>query len=711
MKKRIVRMMSVLLAVVMLFGLMPTVSLAGPSEEMIDYAGVFVGYPMAGEHPSVQPLPTDPNEACFTVEDCAYITNSGYGRRLFEDECFEAGETYRVQIHLVAANGFEFSQDTWCEINDRDASADLIRSNEAWFSVLLTAVSETVTLRFDANLPGVTPPAPVEVPLGGTLWDAVRNFDEISLPDQPYEQFYGWALDPFAEEWDYYPGSAPVTEETTLFAIWTRCVNKVELFVELPENMLIEDVNEATIHTPRDVDYEVYPANFWTRRQDIGNYDLIYCAPFEKGKTYYSSAYVYTDVAGELPEVLVYGAKKLEVRRVHNYEIQVDYSVTIPAGSSITSGSFWINTPKAGESAGQVFAEPVSLTPGLGMNGDYWYESPAVTFTEPFTGSFEPGKTYYTLVSVGSPYEINWQNLKLTPLGENVEIVEYVDLASWYAIPNYVGAVVAVTIPEYYEFIVEVPYGGGKFRYDRGDFWTTIMDFGEPEGPVTLEARPDGEHLFKMWYDAKTFQRLSKDAVYSFQLDRDVHIRAEFVERLPFEDVGAWDYFYEPVQWAIHHDPVITGGKDDTHFAPKDPCTREQIVTFLWKAVNAPEPQSAENPFSDVKPGKYYYKAVLWANEKGVTGGVGDGKFGVGKTCTREQAMVFLWKAAGAPEPQSTENPFRDVKAGKYYYKAVLWAVENGVTSGTGNGVFGVGKTCTRAQIITFLYKVFGPKG
>ena len=238
------------------------------------------------------------------------------------------------------------------------------------------------------------------------------------------------------------------------------------------------------------------------------------------------------------------------------------------------------------------------------------------------------------------------------------------------------------------------------------------MDFAAvEEGPVTLEAKPDPEHLFKMWYDAKTFERLSKDAVYSFQLDRDMHIRAEFVERLPFEDVGAWDYFYEPVQWAIHHDPVITGGKDDTHFAPKDPCTREQIVTFLWKAVNAPEPQSAENPFSDVKPGKYYYKAVLWANEKGVTGGVGDGKFGVGKTCTREQAMVFLWKAAGAPEPQSTENPFRDVKAGKYYYKAVLWAVENGVTSGTASGVFGVGKTCTRAQIITFLYKVFGPKG
>ena len=112
-----------------------------------------------------------------------------------------------------------------------------------------------------------------------------------------------------------------------------------------------------------------------------------------------------------------------------------------------------------------------------------------------------------------------------------------------------------------------------------------------------------------------------------------------------------------------------------------------------------------------MKPGKYYYKAVLWANENGITGGVGDGKFGVGRTCTREQAVSFLWKAAGSPEPESTELSFTDVKPGKYYCKAIAWAVENGVTTGSGGGKFGVGKTCTRAQIITFLYKAFGPKG
>ncbi|MBR3077344.1 MAG: 5'-nucleotidase C-terminal domain-containing protein [Oscillospiraceae bacterium] len=173
-----------------------------------------------------------------------------------------------------------------------------------------------------------------------------------------------------------------------------------------------------------------------------------------------------------------------------------------------------------------------------------------------------------------------------------------------------------------------------------------------------------------------------------------------------FEDVqDPGKYYYAPVYWAYDHEPQITGGKTDTLFGVKAPCTREQIVTFLWKAYGAEQPTNTDNPFTeDVKEGKYYFKAVMWAKEKGITGGVTNTKFGVGKPCTREQAVTFLWKAAGAPEPKLTENPFEDVVPGKYYYKAVLWAFENGVTGGVSETKFGVGKTCTRAQIVTFLY-------
>ena len=183
---------------------------------------------------------------------------------------------------------------------------------------------------------------------------------------------------------------------------------------------------------------------------------------------------------------------------------------------------------------------------------------------------------------------------------------------------------------------------------------------------------------------------------------------AHWTDINPFVDVAEGKYYYDAVLWAYYHDPQITGGTDKTHFSPGQTCTREQIVTFLWKACGAPEPTMTINPFSDVMENKYYYKAVLWAVQNGITGGVGDGKFGVGQPCTREQAMTFLWKASGSPEPKSNNNPFSDVKSGKYYYKAILWAVENKITSGVSENQFGVGQSCTRGQIVTFLYKAMG---
>ena len=178
----------------------------------------------------------------------------------------------------------------------------------------------------------------------------------------------------------------------------------------------------------------------------------------------------------------------------------------------------------------------------------------------------------------------------------------------------------------------------------------------------------------------------------------------KIIDKNPFADVKPGKYYYTPVLWSYYHDPQITNGTDDTHFSPNKDCTRAQIVTFLWKAAGAPEPETSNNPFTDVKEGKYYYKAVLWAVENGVTNGVSADTFGVNQPCKREQAVTFLWKFAGSPEPKTAENPFADVKEGKFYYKAVLWALENEVTNGVSANQFGVGKTCTRGQIVTFLY-------
>ena len=173
----------------------------------------------------------------------------------------------------------------------------------------------------------------------------------------------------------------------------------------------------------------------------------------------------------------------------------------------------------------------------------------------------------------------------------------------------------------------------------------------------------------------------------------------------PFTDVSSSAYYYEPVLWAV--EKSITGGTSATTFSPNASCTRGQIVTFLWAAAGRPSPVSSKNPFTDVKQSDYYYKAVLWSVENGITSGISATKFGPNQTCTRCQAVTFLWAAKGRPDPKSTGNSFSDVKESDYYCKAVLWAVENGITSGVGGGKFGSGNTCTRGQIVTFLYKAF----
>ncbi len=178
----------------------------------------------------------------------------------------------------------------------------------------------------------------------------------------------------------------------------------------------------------------------------------------------------------------------------------------------------------------------------------------------------------------------------------------------------------------------------------------------------------------------------------------------------PFTDVPDGEYYAESVGWAINHGPAVTMGTSDTTFEPNATCTRGQIVTFLWRALGEPAPTIKANPFTDVKTDDYFYSAVLWAVENGVTQGVDATHFGPNQGCTRGQVVTFMWRAFGQPEPTTTTNAFTDVKADQYYYKAVLWAVENGITKGTSDTTFEPNATCTRGQIVTFLCRGMVPE-
>ena len=171
-----------------------------------------------------------------------------------------------------------------------------------------------------------------------------------------------------------------------------------------------------------------------------------------------------------------------------------------------------------------------------------------------------------------------------------------------------------------------------------------------------------------------------------------------------FADMPAkGNWAHDPIDWAVSNE--ITNGTSASTFSPEEGCTRAQVVTFLWRAAGQPAPTSSTNPFTDVKPGAYYYNAVLWAVEKGITNGTSDTTFSPDETCTRAQIVTFLWRYEGQPAPTSTNNPFADVRTSAYFGSAVLWAVEKGITNGTSATTFDPEDTCTRAQVVTFLYR------
>lgn len=173
-----------------------------------------------------------------------------------------------------------------------------------------------------------------------------------------------------------------------------------------------------------------------------------------------------------------------------------------------------------------------------------------------------------------------------------------------------------------------------------------------------------------------------------------------------FQDVTDPSFFYyEPVYWAVENN--ITAGYTATQFAPDMACTRGQVVTFLWRAAGQPNPKSSACSFNDVPENAYYRKAVLWAVENNITSGLNNTTFAPEQECTRGQIVTFMWRFAGQPSPKTTTCAFTDVASNSYYYNAILWAVENGVTAGYTTTQFAPEMVCTRGQIVTFLYRGF----
>ena len=228
---------------------------------------------------------------------------------------------------------------------------------------------------------------------------------------------------------------------------------------------------------------------------------------------------------------------------------------------------------------------------------------------------------------------------------------------------------------------------------------------------VTITVKPDrGYQLDDLAVTDKNGKELKLtdkgNGKYTFTMPSGkVKINATFTkeaESSPFSDVSTSAYYYEAVKWA--QEKGITGGIGNGLFGSNQPCTRGQIVTFLWRAAGSPVVNYAMN-MTDVAEDAYYGEAVRWALSEGITTGTGDGKFSPDATCNRAQSVTFLFRAIGKIVDSKAE--FSDVLADSYYANAVAWAVENGITNGIGDGMFGPDNSCTRAQIVTFLFRAY----
>ena len=231
---------------------------------------------------------------------------------------------------------------------------------------------------------------------------------------------------------------------------------------------------------------------------------------------------------------------------------------------------------------------------------------------------------------------------------------------------------------------------------------------------VTLTVKPDPGHVLETLtvLDSKGRELALMNqggGKFTFTMPNgQVEVRAVFaaeVKTAPFRDVPADAYYYDAVKWAA--EKGITTGQANGLFGSDQSCTRAQIITFLWRAAGSPEPKTMSS-FADVSTDAYYAKAVAWAVENGITTGTGDGKFSPDATCTRAQSVTFLFRAIGKLVDSKAE--FSDVLTDSYYANAVAWAVENGVTNGIGDGLFGPDNSCTRAQIVTFLFRAYQGK-
>ena len=423
----------------------------------------------------------------------------------------------------------------------------------------------------------------------------------------------------------------------------------------------------------------------------------------ENAKVVYNSDGSYTVTVTNVTSNIVVTAYQVETKGLNDY--QVPQSLKDANLNSITDIKTKLETNLTGRKNGTVFYDIVLKTAdGNVVSGDN-FPANGVYVTIPYPTGTDKQDTFQILHMLTAtkdgkrPGDVE----EITPVTKGTNGISFhVTSLSPFAIG-------------WTKYVAPTPGGGGGGGGGAVSTYTLTFDTngGSAIDKITKDSgatidlaayKPTrAGYTFAGWFSDKALTK----AVTSVKLTANTTVYAKWTQnggtaQNPFVDVKEGAYYYDAVLWAVEQ--KITSGTSATTFSPDASCTRAQMVTFLWRAAGSPKVENGKNPFTDVKADAYYYDAVLWAVEKGVTSGTSATTFSPDATVTRGQTVTFLYRNAGSPEVSGT-MPFTDVEADAYYAKAVQWAVQQKITTGTSETTFSPMSDCTRGQIVTFLYR------
>ena len=661
---------------------------------------------------------------------------------------FQPGTVYTVKIYLEAADSNRFTKDTKFTINGQTAAVSpALNDGENTDSIVLTytfdateAGTVTPTGEYDFNVlngkaynnstgvqiadNNIKPEEAVKVAAGTVVKVVADNMDSVGL---------------YFDKWMVINGDITLADESSATTTFTMPEKAVKVLAVYERHVTSLSITDMTLKVGTEgmltanVVPEVYKSEIeWSS----SNEDIATVNGFGKvtakavGETTITAT-IYTKFTTDPPE---YISATCTVT-VEAADTPTNYTVTVQNDGNGTAAA----TPAAAAAGTEV---TLSATPNTGYHFKEWQVlSGGVTVTDNKFTMPANDVTVKAIFGADAPitYTITFHANGGTASADSAQTGENGKLASlptasrsgytfdgWYTAETGGTKVTTDTVFDkdttvYAHWTYKGSTSGGGSSSGSAAYTVTVLD--STNGSVTADRKtaPAGavvtltvtadkgcalETLTVLDKSSKEIKLTEKNGKYTFAMPASsVTVEAAFKAEKSgssFVDVPSGSYYEDAVIWAA--DKGITGGTDAAHFAPNGICTRAQAVTFLWRAAGSPAPKSAAMPFTDVKAGSYYEQAVLWAVENGITKGTSDTTFSPDLTCTRAQIVTFLWRSQKSPAAGS-ENPFTDVKSDAYYADAVLWAVKESVTSGTAATTFSPDADCTRAQIVTFIYR------